>query len=68
MDFYKFFLTAWITTTIFTIIPNIILLIKIIRGVKIKDILNGSFIHFMSLYMFVVMTMILTGVLIYNKL
>lgn len=53
-------LTIWITVTIFTIIPNILLAHKFYAR-KVDDIVDAGFFHYICLFMFSVSSMLVVG-------
>ena len=52
--------TIWLTVTIWTIIPNILLVHKYYTK-KLKDIHDASFLHFMCLWLFIITSVLMTG-------
>ena len=64
---YKIILAIWITTAIFTIIPNIRLAYKFYTK-KIDNVWDAGFLHFMCLYMFVIVSIVMTVAVVHNLL
>lgn len=60
-------LTMWLTTFVWSIIPNIILINKLVKG-KCTNVFNAGFVHFMSLFLFVCMSIVATANLIHSLL
>lgn len=64
----KLIATVFITTTIVTIIPNLMLAYKYFIKKDFDDIFDTNFIYFMSLYMFVIVSILQLGNFIFNQL
>lgn len=59
--------TIWLTITIWTIIPNLLLVYKFFYK-KVKTIYEAGFIHFVCLFFFIIMSIIMTGNLLWEFL
>lgn len=55
--------TIWLTTMIWTIIPNLLLAYKYYTK-KVKDIQDAGFLHFLCLYLFVITSVLMSGKLV----
>jgi hypothetical protein len=53
----------WLTTMIWTIIPNLLLGYKYYTK-KVKDIHEAGFLHFICLYLFIITSVLMTGELV----